>query len=169
MKNIQPITALRDTAKLEKDVKSNLGPLFITKNGYSDLVILSPEAYERLAHLEERESFLPPLEKKADKLLNTAQSDPLGFVKVRAASIPVEVAGVTHNKEAIKKAVISAVQDGVKILVLPELCLTGYTDSDLFLTARPCKKKAPRPSANLRAWSKDYDVFFRFRRAFSPR
>jgi NAD+ synthase (glutamine-hydrolysing) len=161
MKNIQPITALRDTAKLEKDLKSNGGSLFITKNGYSDLVILSPEEYDRLAHLEERESFLPRKEAKEEKRINTPQSDPLGFVKVRAASIPVAVAGVSHNKEEIKKAVAKAYQDGVRVLALPELCLTGYTDNDLFLTST-LQEESAKAIREIEEWSKDYEIFFAF-------
>ena len=45
-KKIQPITALRDTAKLEKDLEENNGLLYITKNGYSSFVILSPDEFE---------------------------------------------------------------------------------------------------------------------------
>ena len=51
-KRIQPITALRDTAKLEKDLEENNGLLYITKNGYSSFVILSPDEFEKLSKKE---------------------------------------------------------------------------------------------------------------------
>ena len=56
-KKIQPITALRDTAKLEKDLEDNNGLLYITKNGYSSFVILSPDEYEKLSHKDT--SYIP--------------------------------------------------------------------------------------------------------------
>jgi len=47
MPKIMPITALRDTNEIS-DTCRNLGePIFITKNGYGDMVIMSIEAYER--------------------------------------------------------------------------------------------------------------------------
>lgn len=56
-----------------------------------------------------------------------------GFVKVAAASIKVSVADTEFNKISICNAIDEAVKNGAKIVVLPELCLTGYTCSDLFL------------------------------------
>ena len=56
-----------------------------------------------------------------------------GFVKVAAASIQVSVADTEFNKISICNAIDEAVKNGAKIVVLPELCLTGYTCSDLFL------------------------------------
>src|SRR5574344_2189588 len=106
MKNIQPITALRNTATLEEDLKEINGPLFITKNGYSDLVILSPEYYESLIEGRRSDTFIPA--PKEETPVSTPQSDPMGFVKVAAFTTEVEVAGVSHNEEEIKKAVLKA-------------------------------------------------------------
>jgi NAD+ synthase (glutamine-hydrolysing) len=159
MNYIQPITALRNTNKLEKDVKNAEGPVFITKNGYSDLVILSPENYQNL--IQERKSQLSPEKPvfRNKEMPNDVQSDPLGFVKVRAASVPIEVAGVKHNLLEIEKLVSQADADGVKILALPELCLTGYTASDLFLTDT-LQSQVVEALLDLEKWSKRYDVFF---------
>lgn len=55
-----------------------------------------------------------------------------GFIKVGAATIEISVANPDKNKINIVKAVKSACKKGVKLLVMPELCITGYTCSDLF-------------------------------------
>ncbi len=58
-----------------------------------------------------------------------------GFVKVAAATPEIIVADCMHNAEEIIRLVRMADGDGVKLLVLPELCLTGYTAGDLLLQA----------------------------------
>ena len=45
---IIPITDLRNTTKISELCHGKNKPVFITKNGYSDLVIMSMEAYEAL-------------------------------------------------------------------------------------------------------------------------
>lgn len=45
---ILPIKELKDTAKISKLCHESNEPIFITKNGYPDMVILSPEAYDAL-------------------------------------------------------------------------------------------------------------------------
>lgn len=56
-----------------------------------------------------------------------------GFIKVATARPDVRVADCTYNAEACVKAASKAAEAGVKLLVYPELCLTGYTCGDLFL------------------------------------
>ncbi len=56
-----------------------------------------------------------------------------GFVKAVAATPVVRVADCTHNAGAILDVFCRAERDGAKLLVLPELCVTGYTCGDLFL------------------------------------
>ena len=55
-----------------------------------------------------------------------------GFIKVAAGSIAVCVGNPTHNVAEIKKRIEEADQARVNLLVLPELCITGYTCGDLF-------------------------------------
>jgi len=50
---IRPITDLRNTNEISEICHAKKEPVFITKNGYGDLVIMSIETYE--AMLEERE------------------------------------------------------------------------------------------------------------------
>ena len=56
-----------------------------------------------------------------------------GFVKVAAGTPKIRVADCAHNGEQIITLMRQAVDRGVKVLTLPELCLTGYTCGDLFL------------------------------------
>ena len=56
-----------------------------------------------------------------------------GFINVGAVSPKIKVADVEYNKEQIINAILKAEKQGVQVLVLPELCLTGYTCADLFL------------------------------------
>ena len=54
------------------------------------------------------------------------------FVKVAAATPDIRVADVEFNTQNIINAMEEAQKNGAKILVFPELCVTGYTCSDLF-------------------------------------
>lgn len=55
-----------------------------------------------------------------------------GFVKVAVASVPLRVADCAYNAQQCIAAVLRAKSLGARILVLPELCLTGYSCNDLF-------------------------------------
>ena len=55
-----------------------------------------------------------------------------GFIKIAAASLPTEVANCGFQAQQCIAAIRRAVREHVQILVLPELCLTGYTCHDLF-------------------------------------
>ena len=48
MPQIRPITDLRNTTEISEAVHARRDPLFITKNGYGDMVIMSIEAYEEM-------------------------------------------------------------------------------------------------------------------------
>ena len=55
-----------------------------------------------------------------------------GFIRIAAASIPVHVADPRANAEEILHAMRSAEEARANLLLLPELCVTGYTCGDLF-------------------------------------
>lgn len=55
-----------------------------------------------------------------------------GFVKTAAATPDIRVADVAYNVEQIKKQMDEADKNGAKVIVFPELCVTGYTCGDLF-------------------------------------
>ena len=56
-----------------------------------------------------------------------------GFVKVAAGTPKIRVADCDYNAGQIIALMKDAAARGVKILALPELCITGYTCGDLFL------------------------------------
>ncbi len=56
-----------------------------------------------------------------------------GFVKVAAVTPDIRVADVAYNKDQIISKLMEAAKEGAKVIVFPELCVTGYTCSDLFL------------------------------------
>ena len=56
-----------------------------------------------------------------------------GFLRVAAATPDIRVADCNFNGTSAAALVSEAYEQGVSLLVLPELCLTGYTCSDLFL------------------------------------
>ncbi|MGN1166429.1 MAG: NAD(+) synthase [Lachnospiraceae bacterium] len=55
-----------------------------------------------------------------------------GFIKVAAATPDIRVADVAFNTEQICKLMDETLAKGAKIVAFPELCITGYTCSDLF-------------------------------------
>ena len=56
-----------------------------------------------------------------------------GWIKAAAASPEIRVADCQYNAAQIQKTMQQAGERGAQLLVLPELCLTGYTCQDLFL------------------------------------
>ncbi|NLH00828.1 MAG: hypothetical protein GX488_02805 [Clostridiales bacterium] len=56
-----------------------------------------------------------------------------GFIKVAAGTPEIRVADCEYNKNSVLSLVKSAESEGAKVLVMPELCLTGYTCGDLFM------------------------------------
>lgn len=63
-----------------------------------------------------------------------------GFIKVACGSINTVVADVDANTKSIKQKMEKANSLSVKLLVLPELCITGYTCGDLFFSKLLQKK-----------------------------
>nr|WP_297174527.1 NAD(+) synthase [uncultured Agathobaculum sp.] len=56
-----------------------------------------------------------------------------GFVKIAAATPDLRVADCVYNASEIVKLAFQAAEKGARLIVFPELCLTGYTCGDLFL------------------------------------
>ena len=50
MPQIRPITDLRNTTEISDICHARKEPVFITKNGYGDLVVMSIEAYEEMVN-----------------------------------------------------------------------------------------------------------------------
>ena len=48
MPKIIPIKELKNTANVSLMVRESEGPVYVTKNGYNDMVLMSNEEYDRL-------------------------------------------------------------------------------------------------------------------------
>ncbi|TCL37238.1 prevent-host-death family protein [Anaerospora hongkongensis] len=64
MPEIRPITDLRNTNEISELCRKRQEPIFITKNGYGDMVIMSMETYERRMALVEVYKKLAEAEKQ---------------------------------------------------------------------------------------------------------
>lgn len=53
-----PIRDLKNTAEISALCKQSATPIFITKNGYNDMVIMSAEVYDRLRVLSVYEKLM---------------------------------------------------------------------------------------------------------------
>ena len=71
-----------------------------------------------------------------------------GFVKVKAVSLPVVLGDCQKNAETILAAMKEAAKDGVKVLCLQELGITGCTCGDLF-AQRTLQKAAEKALAQI--------------------
>ncbi len=56
-----------------------------------------------------------------------------GFIKAAAVTPKIKVADPVYNRAVICERLEEAYVHGAKVIVFPELCLTGYTCGDLFL------------------------------------
>ncbi len=66
-----------------------------------------------------------------------------GFIKAAAVTPKVRVADTVYNGEQICLGIEEAFEKGARVIVFPELCISGYTCGDLFLQERlldACKK-----------------------------
>lgn len=67
MKMIRPVSDLRNNfAEISKTVHETAKPVFLTKNGYGDMVVLSMEAFESLQFESEVYFKLQEAEKEAE-------------------------------------------------------------------------------------------------------
>lgn len=64
---IMPIRDLRKTNEISEIAHKNQEPIFITKNGYSDLVLMSTEVYDRLVGINRIDHAIYESEKEMEK------------------------------------------------------------------------------------------------------
>ncbi len=64
MPQISPITDLRNTTEISELCHAKREPLFITKNGYGDLVIMSIETYEEMIETARTDAAISEAEKE---------------------------------------------------------------------------------------------------------
>ncbi|MGN0449849.1 MAG: NAD(+) synthase [Ruminococcus sp.] len=82
-----------------------------------------------------------------------------GFVKTAAATPKIRVADCEYNANQIISCVKEAYENGAALLVFPELCVTGYTCSDLFLQST-LLKAAEKSVEKIKNETKDLDIVF---------
>ena len=80
-----------------------------------------------------------------------------GFLKVASCTPSIKVADCRYNGRNILALMKECAAAGVKLLVLPELCITGYTCSDLFFQ-ETLLKGAEKELLSICAGSKDLDM-----------
>lgn len=62
MPQIRPITDLRNTNEISDLCHAKMEPVFITKNGYGDLVVMSIETYEQMLVVNETDASISEAE-----------------------------------------------------------------------------------------------------------
>ena len=62
MPQIRPITDLRNTNEITDLCHAKQEPIFITKNGYGDLVVMSIETYEAMVETAETDAAISQAE-----------------------------------------------------------------------------------------------------------
>lgn len=67
MPQIIPIRDLKNTSEISALCHSTNAPVFITKNGYGDMVIMSMEAYEKTFFLQNVSEKLALAEKQVEE------------------------------------------------------------------------------------------------------
>jgi len=67
MPTIMPIRDLRNTSEISELAHKSQEPIFITKNGYSDLVVMSSELYERFAQINKIDQAIFEAESEIDE------------------------------------------------------------------------------------------------------
>ena len=75
MPQIRPITDLRNTTEISELCHAKREPIFITKNGYGDLVVMSMEAYEEMLETARTDAAISEAEREyaADGVLLDAR------------------------------------------------------------------------------------------------
>ncbi len=73
MPKIKPITELRNTTEISEICHSELEPVFITKNGYGDMVVMSIETYEQIIDMNKIDGAIYEAENTSEVVLLDAR------------------------------------------------------------------------------------------------
>lgn len=156
MKRIIQITDLRNTNEISKICHQQDSPIFITKHGYEDMVIMSNEYYlKKSDNLSAKDN----IEKEHIEFEN--QDDCLGFIKVSSVNINCKINQISHNENEIINSVKMCSNKGAKIIVFPELSLTSYSCGDMFLSST-LLNEVIKSIKRIQEKTKDIDAFFAF-------
>jgi PHD/YefM family antitoxin component YafN of YafNO toxin-antitoxin module len=67
MPQIRPITDLRNTNEISEACHACAEPIFITKNGYGDLVVMSMETYDSMVGIAETDAAIAEAEAEFER------------------------------------------------------------------------------------------------------
>jgi len=109
-----PITMLRDTGAIDELVNSSNEPIYVTKNGYDDFMIVPKGAYKH-------------------KLESTYENKNFGFIRIKTDAIKTINGDIDSNAQEIISSIERAEKEDVNFLVTQELSLIGKTADDLLL------------------------------------
>ncbi len=155
MKKIIPIKDLRNTVEIDRLVKENNEPIFITKNGYSDLVIMSHDYYINIFEkLENKRKYSSSVSIKEN-------DEHFGFVRVKTKRIGVNPGVVDTNKKQIIDEIQNPANRNIDILLFQELTLSGATLDDVLLFD-PLLKKCESAIKEIVNLSKKYEFMIIF-------
>jgi len=74
MPQIRPITDLRNTNEISDICHAKMEPVFITKNGYGDLVVMSIETYEQMLEVNETDTSITEAEQENENLIDAREA-----------------------------------------------------------------------------------------------
>ncbi len=160
MPKIKPIKDLRNTNEISKLVHENNEPIFISKNGYEDIVIMSNEYYENYFLNKDKPLNIKEIS-EGNNLSNYTIKDKttdFGFIRVGAANFDVSLSNVSKNEKSIISLIDKAIKHNIHVLVLPELCLTGYSLRDLFFQ-NEVLNQIQLSLTNIASYTKDKNIF----------
>ena len=72
---IMPIKKLRNTNEISNLAHKEQEPIFITKNGYSDLVVMSSELYDKFARMNRIDQAIFESEQEIDNGAETVDAE----------------------------------------------------------------------------------------------
>ena len=75
MPRIIPMKDLRNTNEIMDMCKESNDPVFVTKNGYSDLVVMSSELYDKFAKMNRIDQAIYESEKELEESGETIELD----------------------------------------------------------------------------------------------
>ena len=74
MPQIRPITDLRNTTEISDLCHARREPVFITKNGYGDLVVMSIETYEAMTEIAAVDAAISQAEAQTGQLYDAHEA-----------------------------------------------------------------------------------------------
>lgn len=157
--DIKPITILRDTNRLSDYCHQTGRPVYITKNGTNDLVVMADEVFQAYNFASCCADDSSVSDDRSSQPCSSGSLPNFGFVRVGARINEIHIADVDFNLASIAKELEKAQQNAEKIVVFPELSLTGYSCGDLFFQEL-ILEKTREALIKLKRFSADFDGIF---------